>query len=147
MARVARGAPELLELLARRHGAGLHGGAGQDDRLGDLGQRQLRLRRAAAAAKAGHARADLIGNAQPIEAAHLLGDGAIDRGIAGMDAGDILALCMGRRHLGDDLVEVHGGGVEDAGAGRGRGDDLRRHQRAGIEADRAALDQAHGRAA
>ena len=37
------GPAELGELLARRHGAGLHGGAGQDDRLGDLGQGELQL--------------------------------------------------------------------------------------------------------
>ena len=54
---------------------------------------------------------------------------------------------MGIRHMGDDLVEGQRRGVDDQRAGRRGGEDFGRHQRAGIEADRAALDQpqpAHG---
>ncbi len=46
-----------------------------------------------------------------------------------------------------DLVEVERCGVDDAGAGRAQREKLRRHDRAGIEADRAARDEvapAHG---
>ena len=49
--------------------------------------------------------------------------------------------------MGDDLVEGQRRRVDQARARRRRGEDVARHQRAGIEADRAALDQpqaAHG---
>ena len=54
---------------------------------------------------------------------------------------------MRRLELGDDLVERQRRGVDDAGARRGERDDLARHQRTRIEADRAARDEvapAHG---
>ena len=76
------------------------------------------------------------------EPADLLGDGAVERRVAGMHPRDVLAAFMRRRHLGDDLVERQRRRVDDPRTlGRGL-DDLRGHQRAGIEADRAALDQA-----
>ena len=39
-----------------------------------------------------HARRHVVGNAERVEPAHLLGDRAIDRGIAGMDARHVLAV-------------------------------------------------------
>ena len=106
-----------------------------------FGQGELGLEGGGGGGEGGNAGRHVIGDAEPVEPAHLLGDGAIERGIAGVDAGHVLALRMGGLDLGDDLVERHGGGVDDAGAcGRGL-HDLLRHQRAGIEADRAGLDE------
>ena len=59
-----------------------------------------------------------------------------------MDAGDVLAARVSGDDLGDDLVEMHRRGVADERAGWGGGDDLGGDQRAGIEADGAALDEA-----
>ncbi|MEI2612936.1 MAG: hypothetical protein V9G20_30210 [Candidatus Promineifilaceae bacterium] len=59
-----------------------------------------------------------------------------------MDAGHVLARRVGALHFGNDLIEMHGRGVAHQRARRRGGDDFRRHQRAGIEADRAALDEA-----
>ncbi len=70
-----------------------------------------------------HARGDRPGDAQRVEPADLLGDGAVERRIAGVDAGDVVAGGMGGRDLGDDLVEVERGRVDDAGAGRRLGHD------------------------
>ena len=64
-----------------------------------------------------------------------------------MHARHIVPGRMRRLDLGDDLVQVHRHGVHDARAGGRRGDDLRRHQRSGIKAHGAALDEpqaAHG---
>ena len=58
-----------------------------------------------------------------------------------MDPRHVMCRGVGRLDLGHDLVEVHGGGVDDPRPGRGLGHDLGRHQRARVEADRAALDQ------
>ena len=49
--------------------------------------------------------------------------------------------------LGFDLVERHRRGIDDPRAGRTMGEQLRRHDRAGVETDRAAREQvasAHG---
>ena len=108
----------------------------------DFGQRQLGGEAGGGAGEGGHAGDDLVGDAERIEAAHLFGDGAIDRGIAGMDAGDVLARVMGGGDLGDDLIEMHRRGVADQRAGGRGGDDFGGDERAGIEADRAALDEA-----
>ena len=58
-----------------------------------------------------------------------------------MDARHVLAGVMGSDHVGDDLVEMHRGGVLDQRPFGGGGDDFGGDQRAGIEADRTALDQ------
>ena len=58
-----------------------------------------------------------------------------------MDSGDISALGVRRLDLGDDLIEGQRRGVDDLRARRRGGDDFARHQRAGVKADRAALDQ------
>ena len=58
-----------------------------------------------------------------------------------MDARHILSRPMCRFDLGDDLIEMKRSGVDDTGTLWRCLDDLFRHQRSGIEADRAALDQ------
>ena len=134
-----RGA-ELLQFLAGRHGRRLHGGAREDHRLRHFGQRELGLEGGSRGGEGGHARRHVIGNAERIEAAHLLGNGAIERGIAGVDARHVLAFVMRGLDVADDFVEVHGGRIEHQRI-RGRGlHDLLRHQRTRIETDRAGLD-------
>ena len=58
------------------------------------GTRQLRPSAAAAAAKAGNAGRDRVGNAERVEPPDLLAHGAPDREIAGMQTRDVLALLM-----------------------------------------------------
>ncbi len=102
---------------------------------------------AAAAAKAGTPGRERIGNAVPLEPAQLLGERAVDRQVPGVQPRDILTRRMGAHELRFDLVEIHRRGVDDARTGRRERDELRRHDRSGIEADRAARDEvaaAHG---
>ncbi len=105
---------ERLEVLACRHGGGAHGGAGHDDRLGDVGQGQLAAQGRRGGREGRHAGGDRPGDAERVEAADLLGDGAVERGVAGMDAGNVLALGVGGLDLGHDLVEMHGRRVDHA---------------------------------
>ena len=55
-----------------------------------------------------HARRHVVGDAERVQPAHLLGDRAVERRIAGVDARHVLAAACACRHLGDDLVEVSG---------------------------------------
>ena len=82
---------EDFEAFVLGHGGGLARGAGEDDGLRDFGERQFGGEARGGAGEGGNAGDDLIGDAKRIEAAHLFGDGAIDRGVAGMNAGNILA--------------------------------------------------------
>ena len=111
---VAPVAANAARLLACRHGRGAHGGAGHDDRLGDVGQGQLAAQGRRGGGEGRHAGRDRPGDAERVEAADLLGDGAVERGVAGMDPGDVLALGVRGLDLGHDLVEVHGGRVDHA---------------------------------
>ena len=138
---------EGREALAFRHGRGAHGRAGEDDRLGNIGKRELAAERCRSGGEGRNPGGDRPGYARGLEAADLLGDGAVERGVARMDAGDVEACGMGGLDLGQDFVEVHGCGVEHPGTGRRFGHDLGRDQGAGVEADRTAADQgepAHG---
>ena len=94
-----------LQILARGHGAGTRGGAGEDDRLRHLGQGEFALQHGRRRGKGRHARDDLIFDAERIEPPHLLGDGAVERRIAGMEPRHVEPLGRGRGNLGDDGVE------------------------------------------
>ena len=134
------GAAQFFQCLARRHGGRLHGGAGEDHRLRDLGKRELRLQRGGHCGEGGHARCYVIGDAELVETADLLGDGAIERGVARVDARHVLALRVGGLDLRDDLIQRHGGRIDHACALGCGFHDLLRHKRARIEADGAGLD-------
>ena len=58
-----------------------------------------------------------------------------------MQPRDILAPPLGAHEFGGDGVEIERGGIDPACARRAPVEDLGRHERAGIEADRAALDE------
>ena len=100
MARVAPEAPRVFRSSPAGMGEALPVGARQDHRLADLRQGQLGLEQRRGGGIGRHAGNDLVGDPQRIEPAHLLGDGAIERGIAGMDARDILALAPRRPPYG-----------------------------------------------
>ena len=84
------GAGEGGEVLALRHGRGAHRGSGQDDGLRDLGERELQPQAGGRGSEGGDAGGDGPGDAEGVEAAALLGDGAVERRVAGVDAGNVL---------------------------------------------------------
>src|SRR5262249_45636384 len=92
-------------------------------------------------------RRERVGNAALIEPAQLLGQSAEDGKIARLQSSDVETFLMCSDELGLHLVERHCSGVDDASAVRGKGQQLPRDDRAGVEADRAAGDEiaaAHG---
>ena len=134
--------PQPLELLAGRHRARLHGGARGDHGLRDLRQGQLASERGGGGDEGGHAGRHVVGDGEGIQPPHLLGGGAVDGRIARVDPRHVVPARVRLGHQGGDLVEVHGRGVAHQRALRRGGDHLRRHERSGVEAHRAALDQA-----
>ena len=97
------GGGEGGEALALGHGGGAHGGAGHDDRLGDVGQGQLAAEGRGRGGEGRHAGRDRPADAERVEPADLLGDRAVERGVAGMDPGHVLSGRMRGLDLGDDL--------------------------------------------
>src|SRR3546814_7241989 len=75
---------EGRQVLAFRHGRGLHGGAREDHGLAHLGQRQLAVQRRCGRRIGRHAGNDLESDVERAQAADLLGDGAVERRVAGM---------------------------------------------------------------
>ncbi len=143
--RLCRG--EGGEVLARGHGGGAAGRAGQHQGLRDFGQRQLALQRRRARREGGDAGRHVEGDAERPEPPRLLAERAPDREIAGMQPRHVEPRLMRRSHFGDDLVQRHRRRVEDARAGRAVVEKRGRHERAGIEADGRARDEiaaAHG---
>ena len=58
-----------------------------------------------------------------------------------MDTGNILPAIMGCLYFADDLVEMKGRGINDPCVRPGGGNDLRRHQRSGIQHHGGRFDQ------
>ena len=135
------GRGEALEFFALGHRRGAGRGARQDYGLRHLRQGQLAAECGGGGGEGRHAGGYVIGNAKCVEPAHLLGDRTVKRRVARMQPGDVKTLFVRFGTVGDDLVERQGGGVDDMRVGRGNGEDLARHQGAGIKTDRAALDQ------
>lgn len=135
------GAAEIRQRLAGRHFRGFHRRAGEDHTLGDVGQGQFGLQDGGGGGEGRHTGGNRVRDAECLQAADLFGDGAIERRIAGMHAGNVIAVFMGGNDLGDDLVEIERRGIDHPRVGRCHGDHGLGHQRAGIEADRAGSDQ------
>jgi hypothetical protein len=129
------------EVLPFGHGRGLHGGARQDHGLAHVRQGQLLPQGRGGRGIGRHAGRHVVGDAEILQPADLLGDRAVERGVAGMDPRDVLARLVGLAHLLDDLIERHGRRVDHPGAGPGTSQDFARHQRAGVEHHGAARDQ------
>ena len=135
------------ERLARRHRRGAHRGPGQDHRLRDAGQRQLLAERRGGGGEGRHARGHVVVDAERAQAARLLGDRAVERGVARVHPRDVQALADAARSISAMIASRSSGAVSITRGGTGAsspacGDDLGRHQRAGVEHDRAAPDQA-----
>ncbi len=58
-----------------------------------------------------------------------------------MEPGDIEAVLVRFREMDHDLIQRQRRRVDHSRAGWSGGEDVARHERAGVEADRAALDQ------
>ena len=56
-----------------------------------------------------------------------------------MEPGDVEAAAIGVNKMGEDLIQGQRCGVDDQCIGRRCGEDLDRHQRTGVKANRAAL--------
>ena len=143
--RAVRG--EVGEPLSRRHGRCALAVAREDHRLRDLGDRELAAQAGGGGGEGGDARGDVPRDAERVEAAHLLGRGAVDREVPGVQPRDVLPARMGGLALGDDLVEREVLRIDDPGVGGRVGEDLRRDERARVEADGTARDRRRGRAA
>ena len=91
IARVAPLAREVVEAFARRHRRGARRGAGQDHGLRYLRQGQLAAQSGRRGGEGRHAGRHVVGDAERVEPPHLLGDRAVERRVAGMDARDVSA--------------------------------------------------------
>ena len=73
---------------------------------------------------------------------NLLADGTVNGRIAGMNPGHIQPLFMRNPNPGDDLIQMHLGGIGDGRGGIGAADQNFGHQRTGVEDHRTFADQA-----
>ena len=97
---------------------------------------------AAAAAKAGTPGVTRVGDAEPLEPADLLGERAVDRQVAGMQPRHVELVLGARATNSASISSSDIGAVSTMRAPGGQCcEQLLRHQRAGVEADRAARDQ------
>ena len=100
--------------------AGMGGAAFQardDDGLAHVGQGQLGLQRRGRTAEAGDAGNHLVFDAAGDKLVHLLADGAVDSGVARVQAHQLRTLGIGLYHNRDNFFERHLGAVEDLATG------------------------------
>src|SRR4029079_15522481 len=124
--------------LAQRPGPGAARGAREHDGLRDFRQSNLAAKRSGSCGEGGNARRQGIGNVPPIELAKLLADGTENREVAGVQPRHVFSGHMRRFELGNDLLETQRRGIDDTSTVRAESEEIRMHERAGIEADRAA---------
>ena len=107
---------QLCQLLGLGDGgAALH--PSDDDGLAHIGQGVLGTERRRCAAEAGHTRGVIVGDAVGVQRIHLLPDGPIKAGVAGVEA-DGGAACLLRSADGvQHLCQRHLGAVVDGTAG------------------------------
>jgi hypothetical protein len=129
------------ELLTGRHRGGPGAGPGEDDGLPHPRHGQLALERRRGRGERRDAGHDLVGHPGRVEPAHLLGHGAPDRRVAGVQPGHVEAGLVRGDQLGGDLVEVEVGGVDQARARRRGVEQLAWHERPGVQAHRRRRDQ------
>ena len=132
-------------------GAALH--PGDDDGLADGGQGVLGAQSRRRAAETGNARRVVVGNAHPIQCVHLLPDGPVKAGVAGVETDGGLACGFHPAHHGKHLLQRHLGAVINGAAGsreaqQGRVDKAARIDDAigRLQQRRAALGDEIGRA-
>ena len=120
---------------------GFAGMAGQNQRLADPRQGQFPAQHRRPGKGSSHPRHHLIRNPQPVQFADLLADGTIQGRIAGMHPRHIQPLFMGGVQAGDDLFQTQIRGIDDLCCRVGRQHDFFRHQRTGVQHQRAFADQ------
>jgi hypothetical protein len=76
----------------------------------------------------------LVADAQRVQAAALFGQRAVERRIPGMQPGDIVPGGVGRGDLIDDLVQRQWAGVHHPGPRRTELEQIRGHDRPGVQA-------------
>ncbi len=138
------GGREPRQRLALGHRRGVALGAGQDHRLAHLGHGELAAHQGGRGGIRGDAGGDVPRDARVVEAAGLLRDSGVHRGVSGAQPCDVLALAGGPDQGRDDLVEVEVLGVDELGARRAVREHLVVEVGPGIEADLRLLEQAHG---
>ncbi len=131
---------QRLQVLARRHGAGLPGGAGEDDGLRDLRNGQLAPQRGGGGGIGADAGRHVVGDARRFQSPDLFRDGPVEGRVAGMHARHVLAPPVRRLDLGHDLVQRQRRGIDHPP--RRLGHDGLRHEAARVEADGARADEA-----
>src|SRR6516165_11727838 len=127
--------------FALRHPRGAAADACEHDALRHFRNRQLALQSRGGGGESRHARGERIGNIPPVQPAQLLGQRREDRQIAGMQPRHVVFRRIGGDNLGLDLIERQRRSVDDARIFRAELREISRHDRAGIEADRATRDQ------
>ena len=116
---------------------------GDDHRLADAGQGVFRLKGRRRPAKAGDAGHHLKGDVLLAQRVHLLPDGPIDGGVAGVQPDHVLPVEVGIGHHFHHFFQCHLGAVVDLAAVFGIGEHLRVDQAACID-DHIGLPQQPG---
>ena len=97
--------------LLRDRGPASH--AGQDEGLGDAGQRELRIQGGRRAEHAGDTGGDIVADALFVERIHLFPDGSVHAGVSGVEADRRVVHRLLLFHDGQDFFEGHGGTIID----------------------------------
>ena len=115
---------------------------GEDDGLHALGDGELRAECGGCGLEGGDARRDVVTHAVTVEEGHLLLDGAVDAGIAGVEADDEEAAIVEGFHRLELLLERHAGRAAHRGPGLGVLRQFAGHEAAGVEDQVGRLKQA-----
>ena len=117
--------------------------AGDDNGLRYIGQSILRVEGRGGAGEGGHAGGHVVGHAHLVQLIHLLPDGAVEGGVAGVEPDGGLALPLGLLHDGEHLLQGHGRAVVHGAALLAALQQGRVHQGTGID-DHVGLSQQPG---
>ena len=141
------GRRQRLEVLARRHRGRQRRDPRQRHGLRDAWHRQLASEHGRCRRESRYTRDDFVVHAERVEAAALFGQRAVERRVAGVQSRDVVPGGVGVGEFTDDLVERQRPGVDDPGIRRAQRQQVVGHDRARVQAHRAAAQQplaAHG---
>ena len=131
--RGANGA-EAGQVLPWRHRGGPLRDPGEHHRLADAGDGQLAAQGGRRGGERRDARRDVVGDAEPVKAARLLGDGAEDGGITRAEPDHVAPRRVRPGHHRDDLLQGEVGGVGQRGVRRAVREHLGGHEAARVQA-------------
>ena len=94
------------------------GDPSQDHRLRDTRRGQFPAQGGGGGGEGGHARDDLVADAEVGKPAALFGHRAVDRRVAGVQPGHVMSRGVGDGDLVDDLIQRQRPGVDDASTRR-----------------------------